>query len=87
MTRTYEKFHGRIESFVYDKNKLVLHCIYYLPTGYGYPRYHFENFALYQQPLNYEICRFMKAVAKIIASPQLSLETFDAYMNEPLSDF
>lgn len=85
MTRTYEKFNGRIESFIYDKNKLVLHCIYYFPTGF-YPRYHFQNFALYQQPLNYEICRFIQAVAKILVNPQLSLDTLDAYMYEPYSD-
>lgn len=81
MTRTYEKYQRHIESFVYDGNKLVLHLIYYLPSGYGYPRYHFENFSLQQQPLNYEICRFMKAVNKIQSNPRYDLETLDMDMN------
>ena len=48
MTRNYEKYKRHIESFVYDGNKLVLHLIYYMPSGYGYPRYHFENFCLHK---------------------------------------
>lgn len=77
MTRTYEKFNGRIESLVYDHNKLCLHLVCYLPTGYACPRYHFENFGLCFQSLNYEICRFMKAVAKIMSNPRIDLDTID----------
>lgn len=84
MTRTYENFSRHIESFIYDHNKLVLHCVYYKPSGYGYPRYHFENFCLNVTALNYEICRFMRAVNKINANPHRDLDTLDFDMTQNL---
>lgn len=75
-TRTYYRTKVCFEMHVFDGNKCLLHCVYY-PSKFNVPRYHFENFGLYLSDLNYEICRFMSAVNKVIAYPNIEFESLE----------
>lgn len=80
-TRTYEKHNQIIESYIYEGSMLVMHLIFYAGRNYGYPRYHFENFALQLPDLDYEIARFMKFVHKCLSNPSMSVDDISDFLN------